>query len=386
MGITLFFLLLGHLLVDFFVGIWPIYKTIQGIDLALAATISGIAGFLAESVQVVFGFFSDRGYRKQVMVAGIIMASAILFAPQVNSSIGYFLIVLLLMLGSSAFHPAASGFASSLSKKHKAKTILCFAAGGAIGLGFSALIFTKVFTLLQGQVWLLLIAVMVVVGMILRHPFTRVPPSRAGMSLSMFFAPFQKERKALLLLYFSQIANQGILLSVIFLLPDLLREQGCHSWLCMGGGQLCLILGGALTMVPAGYCSDHFGPKSVMLVVIVMAFLFLYAFLILPHTSLLSSGLLLLGFGAFVGLINPLIVAWGNRIVPESPSVVSAILMGSAWCFAHIATIATGFLTRLFTSNACLISISIMGLLLLANFFLIAMIPRPKEASLAIEI
>jgi hypothetical protein len=53
---------------DFFTGIWPIYKTIAGIDLAQAGLITGISGFFGEFLQPFFGYFSDRGLRKKVFL------------------------------------------------------------------------------------------------------------------------------------------------------------------------------------------------------------------------------------------------------------------------------------------------------------------------------
>lgn len=62
---SLALLFVSHLILDFFTGIWPIYKTIAQIDLAKAGLIAGLSGFIGEFLQIFFGYFSDRGYRKK---------------------------------------------------------------------------------------------------------------------------------------------------------------------------------------------------------------------------------------------------------------------------------------------------------------------------------
>ncbi len=68
---SLLLLWVSHLFLDFFTGIWPIYKTISQIDLAKAGLIAGLSGLIGEALQVWFsGFFCDRGYRKKLMMLG----------------------------------------------------------------------------------------------------------------------------------------------------------------------------------------------------------------------------------------------------------------------------------------------------------------------------
>ena len=52
---NLLILVVCHFVLDFFTGIWPIYKTIAGIDMAKAGLIAGITGFIGEALQLFFG-------------------------------------------------------------------------------------------------------------------------------------------------------------------------------------------------------------------------------------------------------------------------------------------------------------------------------------------
>ncbi|HSW86430.1 MAG TPA: MFS transporter [Rhabdochlamydiaceae bacterium] len=376
MAKSLMLLWVGHLFMDFCTGIWPIYKTVAKIDIAQAGLIAGISGFSGEILQIVFGYFCDRGYRKKILILGLILASSILWITFVKGIFNSFLVLLLLMLGSGSFHPAATGIAGSLSQTHKGKIILFFASGGAIGLGISQLVFTNLMEKFNGHAYILFIPLLLIIFAIVYHQFPDQKFIGPSTSIKGFFEPIMHCRKPLLLLYLSQVSIQGLMLAFMFLLPDLLRDRSCHSWLCMGGGHLCFILGSALTMVPAGYLCDKYGQKSVMLVVLCCATVLLYLFLANHSLSVGLTILLLSTLGAFLGIINPIIVSWGNRLVPQNPSTVSAILMGFAWCLSNFGPTSAGIISGYFNENAFVNAIAILGLSLVLIFFCTLFMPQ----------
>lgn len=380
-GLTLFFLWCAHLFMDFFTGIWPIYKTIAEIDIAKAGIIIGISGFIGEILQLGFGFICDRGYRKYVLLFGLACASCILCVTFTKEIIPCFFILLVLMIGSGAFHPAATGFASLLSNQHKGRMILLFASGGAIGLGISQIAFIKLRDMFGGHALILFVPFVLLAFFLFFHSFPKpAVAERTKFSFKKFLAPIMHCKKELLLLYFSQVASQTIAMSFYFLMPDLLKTKGCHSWLCYGGGHLCFVIGSALTMVPAGFLCDKFGQKSVLLTVLCIAIAALYVFLGTAAFSLTTTIILLTVLGAFIGVINPIIVSWGNRLVPESPSTVSAILMGCAWCLGNLGPAFAGILTQLFTENPYTKTLLIIGSLLILILICVSFIPRPARS------
>lgn len=367
---------------DFFTGIWPIYKTLANVDIAQAGMIAGISGFMGEILQIFFGYFCDRGYRKRILLLGLTFASAIIWITFSNGIFNSFIILFLLMLGSGCFHPAALGIVSNLSQEKKGGTILLFASGGAIGLGISQLTFTKLMDLFDGHALILLIPLGVLFTFIFFHEFPRqtyIPPK---VSFKELFQPIVNCRRPLIQLYLSQVAVQGLVLAFIFLLPDLLRARECNSWVCMGGGHLCFILGSAVMMIPAGYLCDKYGQKSVLLVVTLCAIALFYLFLsqrTLPFGWMI---LLLSSLGSFLGIINPIIVSWGNRLVPQSPSTVSALLMGFAWCLSNLGPAWAGFLAKSFNQEPHVNAMALMGTALVGIFLLFLFMPRQKEESL----
>ena len=378
---SLMLLWVSHLFMDFFTGIWPIYKTLAKVDIAQAGLIMGISGFLGEILQIFFGYFSDTGHRKKVLLLGLTLASAIIWITFSKGIHHSFFILLLLMLGSGAYHPAAAGMASSLAGQEKGKVILFFASGGAIGYGVSQLVFTKLMSMYNGHALLLLVPVGIVILGIAFHKFPNIKTSLTPVtSLKGFLQPIMHCKKPLLLLYLSQVFNQAINTSFLFLLPDLLQGRACHSWLCFGGGHMCFILGSALTMIPAGYLCDRYGQKKILLTILTAASALLFLFLTshdLPFGW--TMGLLAI-LGSFLGIVNPIIISWGNRLVPEHPSTVSAILMGFAWCIGNLGIALAASLSKLFFEHPAAQALLIMAFLVPAALFLILQMPKTESS------
>ncbi len=373
---------MSHLFVDFFTGIWAIYKTIAAVPIAQAGFITGISGLVGELLQIVFGYFSDRGHRKLILMIGLVLSSTIIWMTFVENIYGLFFILLALMIGSSAFHPAATGIASSLSHDRKGQSILFFSFGGAIGFGISQLTFTQILHTFNCHAYILLLPVMGVFLVLFLHPFPLVASGRKPLTLQSFCAPFYKYRKELILLYLSQVFYQGLRSTLFFLFPDIFLLKGYHSWICMGGGHLCFVAGSFLTMVPAGYLSDRYGQKSILLITVFATIVLFYAFLMLDALPLSLTLILLICLGAFFGIINPLVISWGNYLIPESPSTVSALLMGFAWCVGNLGPAVAGLLISCFSDNAYIHTLLLMGFLLIAVFFLILRMPGRVYSSI----
>lgn len=374
---SLVLLFVSHLLLDFFTGIWPIYKTMAEIDLAKAGLIAGFSGFIGEFMQIFFGYFSDRGYRKKMMMLGLILASSILWITFVEGVLQSFWILLLLMLGSGSFHPGGAGFAGMLSPDHKGRNILFFSCGGAIGLGISQLTFTQIFQA-HGHALTLLIPVALLLAIFTLYRF---PEQKANRKLSLreFFEPIKRNKRPLMLLYVTQVFNFTLLTAFIFLLPDLMRSKGCHDWLCFGGGHLCFILGSALVMIPVGYLCDKYGQKLILLITITLGLVILYSFLAQENYSFWMTIVLLTCLGGCMGTINPMLVSWGNRLVPESPSTVSGLLMGFAWCLSNFGATWAGLIAKSIVVDPIAATLSLLGLLLVVGFFLISLMPSPVK-------
>lgn len=367
--ITLFLLWIAHYLVDFMIGIWPVYKTMAFLDLAIAGMISAFAAFSGEGLQVFFGPLSDRGYQKSLIIVGLILTCFSVLLSYTTSYLFLLMLFLMTSVGSGAFHPAAASLAGSLTNKHKSLFITIFASGGSLGLATGQRIFSQGYDFLEGNtIWLavpsLILIVFLLLYRIVGETDFRATNKKADFKTLMSFFYHRDLR----LLYISQVCNQALFWGLIFLLPDILFSRGYDTWIALGSGHFFFVIGGALMMVPSGYLADKYSPKKVILIATLAAMMLFYVFLFVPDFPVaILLGIIFL-LGASMGLVNPLIIASGNRLKPDHPGIVSAFLMGLAWCVAEgIGQGGGGLLTKLFEDDAPAKALSILGMLFLVG-------------------
>ncbi|QZA59333.1 MFS transporter [Candidatus Rhabdochlamydia porcellionis] len=374
----------SHLILDFFTGIWPIYKTLFHIDLAKAGILAGISGFMGESLQLGFGYISDRGHRKVIMMLGLGLASSILWMTFTEHLFFSFCLLFLMMLGSSSFHPAAVGFASKLSENHKGRYILLFSSSGAIGLAISQLTFTKTIAFFNGHALIFYIPVLILLVLLLFYPLdaqTETTPFSIKQALQLFL----QHKRLLLPLYLIQIANVTLSAAFIFLLPDLMQTKECHIWLCQGGAHFCFILGGAVCMIITGYLCDRYNYKYVLLTVTISALFLFYSFLLQTSIPPWKTVIFLTCLGGMIGTMNPLAVSWANQCLSEHPSTISALLMGSAWCIANLGPTWAGLISKTVSIQPIISTLYIMSSLMVVAFFLVLITPQGSTAKTIVD-
>lgn len=156
---TVLLILVGsaHFLVDLMLGIWPIYKSVAQLDMAVAGLIVAAGAFIGEGSQLFFGGFSDKGYRKILIIAGLVLAMASSFLTYASSYAILFGLYLVMCIGSGSFHPCAASLMSSIAPARRSLCMSIFAAGGSLGLASSQLTFNYAFTYFEQHMYLLAI-------------------------------------------------------------------------------------------------------------------------------------------------------------------------------------------------------------------------------------
>ena len=190
---------------------------------------------------------------------------------------------------------------------------------------------------------------------------------------------FLKKKKTLSLLYLTQVFNYALVLSLVFLLPDILAAKTTISWLRLGGGHFCYILGSALTLPFMGHLCDKYGQKKSILAAISCGIILLYTLANSPSLGLLDGSILLFSLGACLNSISPMIISWGNKIVPSSPSTVSALLMGLAWCFSYMGPIGASALYKSFDTQPEIKTLYYLAILLFLSLTFAAITPNKEQ-------
>lgn len=381
--VPLLLLWVGHFLVDFMIGIWPVYKTMVELDLAIAGLIAASSAFIGEGMQVIFGSLSDRGFKKGLIAFGLFFTAASSFFGLTQS---YFLLLglfIMTCMGSGAFHPAAAALVGSLTEKRKALFITIFSSGGALGMAISQITFSNLYLKLENQIFLIAIPSLLLVLVLLSIGFSKrekikEQTEKPKASFNKFKEFFQD--KDLRSLYINQVCNQTIAWGSIFLLPDVLVSRGFDETIAFGGGHLFFILGSVVMMIPSGYLADKYSARNVIFYASAIGMLLFYTFLFVPHVSNSFTLLLLVGMGAAIGVVQPVALSFGAQLCKNNPGMVSAFLMGLVWCISEtLGPAGGGFLTKLFEIDAPAKALGLIGILFLVCIFVSYRLPKKIE-------
>ncbi|MEC7839362.1 MAG: MFS transporter [Chlamydiota bacterium] len=355
---------LGHFLVDFMIGIWPVHKTIMQLDIATVGIMSTIGVVIGEGTQLLFGSLSDGGYRRSVILGGLLATTAATGYAFTDNYYSLFLLLLMTCLGSGAFHPAAMSIVGSLPSIRKGLFFTIFASGGMAGMASSQIIYTLfhgsplLSTVMLAVPTIILLIIVMVSRVAESQKLAIEGERRVGISAIKKFFSDTKLRYV----YIMQVCNQSIFWGTVFLLPDLLSSRGYEAWISFGGGHLAFTSGCMLLMIPAGYLADKMSPQKILMAAPLVGIVLFYSILLSPTLPAFALLGLLFCLGAAVGVTSPLTIAYGNILMPGNPGVVGAILLGMAWVIAESVGIGGGgVLTRLFVDDAPAKSLAVLG-------------------------
>ncbi|KAF3362630.1 Permease, major facilitator superfamily [Chlamydiales bacterium STE3] len=370
---------IGHFFVDFMLGIWPVYKTMAGLDIAVAGTIAACCAFLGEGMQLLFGGLCDKGFKKRLILFGLFFTSANVLLIFTENYFILFALFFLTCMGSGAFHPAATALVGGFTENRKSFYIALFSSGGALGLAVSQIIYSNLLTTLQNHVVLIAApSLLLVLFLLLFGYFKREDEARSKTApfTTKNFKYFFKNRE-LLSLYVNQVCNQTIAWAAIFLLPDVLVSRGYSSTISFGGGHLAFIIGSAIMMIPSGYLADKYSSQRIMLIATFVGMILFYTFLFSPRLETTPLLVILFFMGAAIGVIQPVAVAFGNILCKSNPGMVSAFLMGMVWCVSEfLGPAGGGLLTKCFVEDAPAKALSLIGVLFIVSLVATSLLPR----------
>jgi MFS transporter, FSR family, fosmidomycin resistance protein len=368
---------IGHLAVDLCTGIWPVYKTMAALDLGKAGFIATAASLLGNGLQPVFGVLADRGWRKALLVSGLLFAGAVTWTPHFQSYPALFCLVLLTSVASAAYHPAGTGAAGALTERRTGVMVAVFLTGGYVGYGLSQLAFTATYEAHPAATGALsLVPILTGLAVAWLLPATR----GKGQSLVEWKRALRAEAAPLKSLFLVQVFASAINLGLVFLLPDFLLARGAPTWMVQGGGHAALVLGGAVSLLPAGHAADRFGARRVLLVTNVLAGAMVIWLVFGPNQALVELSAVA-AFGAFNGANNVVLVAEGNRLFPGQASSASALLMGFPWCFASLAPVIVGNLANPARGGNPVTALGWLSLCVPCTLVMSALVPRRKSSA-----
>ncbi len=374
---------IAHFMADCFGGIWPVYKKLAGLDLSIAGNISTITLMIGTSTQPLFGIAADRRHRRRLIVLGTALTfGAMLLGPLtiardaglVSVRAAYLLMFAVMMavrFGQDMFHPAGAGLAGGISSRHRSTFVAIFIACGAVGYGLSQVSFALFYKLAARHTELLLVPGLAAWVLVWRWCRPVVPPTGAQPSLRTVLSDLRSARRPLAVLFAILALSAAVNIGMQFLMPEFIAARGYPEWVADGGAFLFLILGSALMMVPAGHLADRIGRRLMLLIMLVLAAGGYHAMVRLPHMPLIGFLALVVVAGAFLGTINPLGVAFGQHVAPRNVSMVSALMMGLAWCVGSVSPSVVGPLAERFGPVETLSWLGVINIVMIGLGFLL---------------
>ena len=361
----------AHIMVDFMgMSVWPVYKTLAGLDVAKAGWIATVIAMSGTALQPLFGSIADRFGPRRVILLGVLLTSfALLLGPLANyheavdrllptlfGLSGFYLVVFVILaagrLGQDMFHPAGAGLAGSFSVRRGSMFLAVFIAVGSIGFGLSQIGFRTAYNNFSHHTEILLLPMAILWVFVWMRCRPAQVSSARRISVIASLRALRPVAGPILSLFLILGISSGVLSGLFFLLPELAHEKGYPAWIGQGGAFGLIIFGATMFMVPMGHLADRIGRRRTLIAMAILSALSFHAIvrLTLPVPAFI---LLCIIGGAFLGTVNPLGVAFGQRIAPrENVSIVSAILMGWAWCLGGTVPSIIGELYKRLGNNA----------------------------------
>lgn len=373
---------MSHLLIDLILGVWPIYKTIVGLDVGVASLIAGACLIVGEAAQLVFGYLGTRFCCKKMVIVGLCLVSGIAALAHVTSYLMIFLVILMVYLGSGAFHPSATGMVGQWCEKSQSLFITLFYTGGTIGAALSQMVFSWSWTFFQGETLIFLIPVLLMIVWLSTHTFKKETDHVEKPSLSEIIQVIKPNKSSLLSIFIIQVVVQTLIVALMFLLPDLLKSRGYPNWLIYGGGDFFFVIGAALFGIISGYLYRHFSFHRLLMISSIASAGFLYLFLFLQNLPVPFLTVLLLLIGGGLGTVTPIILVKSSELVSKQiRSLIGGVFMGGATCFAGVGIALAGLLTHLFANDPITNTLVVMGSLLCVVFFLLFKMQNQQRSS-----
>ena len=396
---TFIAVVVAHVMVDFMgMSVWPVYKTLAGLDVAKAGWIATVIAMSGTAMQPLFGSIADRfGQRRIILLGALLTSFALLLGPLADHQAtlnrllptlfglsGFYIVVFIILaagrLGQDMFHPAGAGLAGSFSARRGSMFLAIFIAVGSIGFGLSQIAFRTAYNNLDHHTEILLIPA----AIFWMFVWVRCRPAEAfhteRISVIASLRSLRPVAGQILVLFLILAISSGVLSGLFFLMPEFIHEKGYPAWIGQGGAFGLLIFGATVFMIPMGHFADRIGRRRTLIAMTILSAISYHAIVRLTLPVPAFVVLCVVG-GAFLGTVNPLGVAFGQRIAPrENVSIVSAILMGWAWCLASTVPSIAGELYTYLGNNASK-ALMLLGFANVVMVLLSFLLPKTSEPS-----
>jgi FSR family fosmidomycin resistance protein-like MFS transporter len=357
-------------------AIFPILKESMHLSYAQVGWISFAINFTASIMQPVVGIYTDRKPSPYMLPLG--MASTLLgmlflaFAP---NYVTVLLSVMLVGLGSAAFHPEGSRVASMASGSRKGLAQSIFQVGGNFGQSLAPIMTKYIFIPLGqfGSIWFTAVAAAaIMVQMYIAGWYRGVLASGGRIVRKTAAKTINPERRKqimfaisilILLVFCRSWYGAAITSYYAFYLRD-------HYGITLDKAQDFIFLfaaAGAVSTFLGGPLADRFGRKNIIWFSMIGS---APLAILLPYVSLSWAYVLLLVNGFILLSSFSVTVVYAQDLFPGKVGTVSGLIIGFAFGMGGVGALALGHFIDLFQLEPVMKVCGFLPLLGVITFFL----------------
>ena len=334
MNPLLWFLSLGHLVVDLGQGVLPILTPLLaqsfGLSYFQVGTLALAFTFSSAIIQPIFGVFSDRYSMPWLMPLGLLLSGlGLALTGFVNSYGQLMLVVLLSGVGVAAYHPEGSKLARFISEERKAGSAMAiFSVGGNLGFGLGPVLamFILSFRGLQSIHWIIIPGLLAALLFIYLLPrFKYILAENIGYQAKKRNQGIQGSNRrgslTLLMLYVTVRSwiQAGLIYFIPFYFPAFKGITEPEYLVSI------FLISGAVGTVLGGPFADRFGGRNGLIVSMIISLGAIVPFLKL-NGPLITIFAVILG-AALISTFSTTVV-FGQRLLPNNIGLASGLLLG----------------------------------------------------------
>ncbi len=338
--LSLALLMATHLLVDTIATtvnpLWPSLETHLSTGRVTILWIFVIWTCTTSFSQFAFGYFADRVHGRWMLWLGPAVAVVCLSSIGLTTS-PLVLAVLLVLggLGVAAFHPEAAATAGGYAPAHRSRAMSIFALGGyfgqAVGPTYSGLVTDRIG--FPGLALGIPIGLTILLFLVLAfRRADQVPVQQRRETISLLNLLRGKKRGVALLLLIGMLrvtAALGVPLAMAYLL----KQRAATN------AEVGLVQSSFLTGIGVGslLCALFVRHEHERRVLWFIPLLIAVPLLVLPSATGLLLFIVVAASGLFIGITLPVLISYGQQLLPEGQRVASSLTMGVTWGFGGAA-------------------------------------------------
>ncbi len=303
----------------------------RGITLAAAATLVLAMNLSSSIVQPLFGHLSDRRSLAWVIPVSLVLATfgtaMIGFAPTFPLMICGALVS---GIGVAAFHPEGSRFANYFGGTSRATAMSWFSTGGYLGFAIGPVAITPLLLLfgLRGTAFLLIPGV--VLALLIWRDLPRYAAARAHVHRTRHQRPGHDDWRGFSVMTFVVALRSTVFFAFVTFTP-VYAIAVTHVDKALGSVALAAMLfAGAFGTIWGGRIADRIDRRRVVSISMIAMTAFgaaiVAAGVLAPAFPLLV--VLLIGFGAAIGLSAGVIVVIGQEYLPQRIGIAAGVTLG----------------------------------------------------------